>query len=240
MDSVRIKNMTEKTADLYFYGEIVGGCGEKWSDEDACPSDVANLLKTVDGKDLNIYLNSPGGNVFAGIAIYNMLRRHKGKKTCYVDGLAASIASVILMAGDEIIMPQNSMIMIHKPSCLMCGNADDMRKMAADLDRAQEAIEGIYKTKLHENVTIEEIKNLMDAETWFTASEAQEIFNLSVIQANKAVAYAGKEFLSRYDNVPSCIKSCLYEKEENTEESGKDEEKRKGELLKMQLDLLTI
>ena len=105
-----IRNQTDDSADIYFYGDIVGNDGDKWwGNDDKCPSDVATLLKECENvSQLNIYVNSNGGDVFAGNAIYNMLKRHKAHKTVYVDGLAASIASVIVMAGDEIIMPANS------------------------------------------------------------------------------------------------------------------------------------
>ena len=124
-----IRNQTDDSADIYFYGDIVGNDGDKWwGNDDKCPSDVATLLKECENvSQLNIYVNSNGGDVFAGNAIYNMLKRHKAHKTVYVDGLAASIASVIVMAGDEIIMPANSYLMIHKAWTYAMGNANDLR-----------------------------------------------------------------------------------------------------------------
>ena len=97
-----VKNSTLQTADLYFYGEIVSDWWGAWDDLDQYPEAIRDFLTEHEGKDLNIYVNSGGGSVFAGIAIYNMLLRHKGKKTVYVDGIAASIASVIALAGDEM------------------------------------------------------------------------------------------------------------------------------------------
>ena len=96
------KNETATSADLYFYGDIVSDWWGAWQDEDQYPDAVKNFLAEHQGKDLNIYINSGGGSVFAGIAIYNMLKRHQGKKTVYVDALAGSIASVIAFAGDKI------------------------------------------------------------------------------------------------------------------------------------------
>lgn len=95
--------------ELYFYGDIVSDEMDKWQDTDTCPQDVQNILKQIDeNKPLDIYINSGGGSVFAGLAIYNMLKRNKAQKTVHIDGLAASIASVIAMAGDKIIMPSNA------------------------------------------------------------------------------------------------------------------------------------
>lgn len=134
-DFLNIKNLGEK-AELHFYGEIVCDEWEKWSDLDTCPEDVLNYLSKIENsKELDIYINSGGGSVFAGLGIYNILKRHKGRKTVYVDGLAGSIASIIAMVGDEIIVPSNSFLMIHKPLCGVCGNANDMREMADTLDR---------------------------------------------------------------------------------------------------------
>ena len=109
------------------------------------PGDVKKFLDQLDGtENINIHINSGGGSVFGGIAIYNMLRRNNAHKTVYVDGLAASIASVIMMAGDEIVMPKNATVMIHKPSAsyfFTTKNADDLRKDAESLDTCQQTMQ---------------------------------------------------------------------------------------------------
>ena len=128
--------------------------------------DVKNMLGQLDDKsNLNIYVNSGGGSVFAGLAIYNMLKR-KGSKTVYVDGVAASIASVIALAGDRIVIPSNAFLMIHKPWTISAGNANDFRKMAEDLDHIESGILNVYKENLKDGIGIEEIQQLVDAETW--------------------------------------------------------------------------
>src|SRR3712207_1077741 len=116
---IEIKNQTEDKAELYFYGDIVSETWQSyWFEEDKCPQDVSDFLKELENsKDVDIYINSGGGSVFAGIAIYSMLKRHKGKKIVHVDGLAASIASVIALAGDEVIIPSYANFMIHNPLC---------------------------------------------------------------------------------------------------------------------------
>ena len=90
-------------------------------------------------KQINIYINSRGGSVFEGTAIYNQLRRHPAHKTVYVDGFACSIASVIAMAGDEVVMPRNALMMVHNAMMGVWGNAAELRKAADDLDKINEA-----------------------------------------------------------------------------------------------------
>ena len=206
-DFLNIKNLGEK-AELHFYGEIVCDEWEKWSDLDTCPEDVLNYLSKIENsKELDIYINSGGGSVFAGLGIYNILKRHKGRKTVYVDGLAGSIASIIAMVGDEIIVPSNSFIMIHKPLCGVCGNANDMREMADTLDRIEEGLINTYKTKLKDNVDIETIKAMVNAETWLTGEEASKYFNITVTEANKMIAKVDTNLLNSYKNVPENLKT---------------------------------
>ena len=100
----------ENKAELIIYGEI---SSDKWDGTEVTPIEIKELLDTVQGKELDIYINSAGGNVFAGMAIYHMLKRHEGKKNVYIDGIGASIASIIAMAGDEIYIPRNAYLMIH-------------------------------------------------------------------------------------------------------------------------------
>lgn len=103
LKGLEIKNMTDVSADLYFYGDIVSDWWGAWQNEDQYPDAIKNFLSQAEGKDLNVYVNSGGGSVFAGMAIYNMIKRHgeKNKVKVYVDGLAGSIASVIAFAGTE-------------------------------------------------------------------------------------------------------------------------------------------
>ena len=134
---------------------------------------IGELKALGDVTDLTLRLNSPGGSVFDGIAIYNALKRHPAKVTITVDGLAASIASVILCAGDEVIMPKNAMIMIHDPSAMVMGNAADMRSMADALDKMRDGLVSAYQDKTGH--TPDEIIQWMAEETWFDAEEALEI-----------------------------------------------------------------
>ena len=109
-----IKNITDTTADLYFYGDIVSDWWGAWQEEDQYPDAIKNFLAEANGRDLNIYINSGGGSVFAGIAIYNMLKRYQGKKHCFVDALAGSIASLFpFVDSDKPTIPKNAYLMIH-------------------------------------------------------------------------------------------------------------------------------
>lgn len=204
--SMTIKNQTDSSADLFFYGDIVSETWQsEWYEDDMAPGDVKEFLDQLDGtENINIHINSGGGSVFGGIAIYNMLRRNNAHKTVYVDGLAASIASVIMMAGDEIVMPKNATVMIHKPSAsyfFTTKNADDLRKDAESLDTCQEAIMQTYMTKA--KVDKEEIEQKVNDETWLTGEEAAELFDVKVEEANDAVACAGSSMFFCYKNVPT-------------------------------------
>ena len=144
LGSIEIRNETGTSADLCFFGDINSeslGEWQKYYPEDKAPKDVQDFLDQVgDVEKLNVHINSGGGSVFGGIAIYNILKRHKAEITVYVEGIAASIASVIAMAGDKIIIPANAQMMVHKPSSITWGNADDMRKEADVLDGCQKVI----------------------------------------------------------------------------------------------------
>lgn len=206
--SMTIKNQTDSSADLFFYGDIVSETWQsEWYEDDMAPGDVKKFLDQLDGtENINIHINSGGGSVFGGIAIYNMLRRNNAYKTVHIDGLAASIASVIMMAGDEIVMPKNATVMIHKPSAsyfFTTKNADDLRKDAESLDTCQEAIMQTYMTKA--KVDKEEIEQKVNDETWLTGEEAAELFDIKVEEANDAVACAGSSMFFCYKNVPTSL-----------------------------------
>ena len=110
------------------------------------PQQFANELKEIGNvRQINLHIHSPGGDVFDGIAIYNLLKNHPANKTVYIDGLAASMASVIAMAGDEVIMPENAMLMIHKPWGIQGGDAEELRKYADLLDKGGKyVIDGVH------------------------------------------------------------------------------------------------
>ena len=209
LKGLEIKNMTDVSADLYFYGDIVSDWWGAWQNEDQYPDAIKNFLSQAEGKDLNVYVNSGGGSVFAGMAIYNMIKRHgeKNKVKVYVDGLAGSIASVIAFAGTEPPeIPSNAFLMIHKPWGAISGNADEMRKMADDLDKIQTGIMNVYEDHLAEGVTIEQVEALVDAETWLDGKEAAKYFNIAQTDAADYVAAVG-DYLNYAGKLPEKYKS---------------------------------
>lgn len=158
---------------LSFYGPICEG----WSDDDKCFDEkiVKNLLSQINTNDeLEVMINSPGGEVFSALAINGLLAQHKGQVTIHVTGLAASAATIITsLKNAKCVIDKGSMMMIHNPSSAVAGTSDDMKHEAEILEKNAQAIRYIYaeKTGLEEK----KIKELMDAETWFTAEEAVEL-----------------------------------------------------------------
>lgn len=207
--SIEIKNQTEAAADLYFFGDINSeslGEWQKYYPDDKAPKDVQDFLDQLDGvSKINVHINSGGGSVFGGIAIYNILKRHNAEIVVYVEGLAASIASVIAMAGDKIIIPANAQMMIHKPSSITWGNANDMRKEADILDGCQKVILNTYMQHAKDGVTAEEINALIDAETWKNGEEWQEFFDIEVSEKSQATA-CESEYFDKYNNLPDKLK----------------------------------
>lgn len=145
---------------------------ESWFDDEISPKEFKDELISGDG-DIKVSINSPGGDCIAAAQIYNMLREYSGKVTVFIDGLAASAASVIAMAGDEVIMSPVAMLMIHNPSSMACGESKDLRKEAEILDEFKESIINAYELKTGLSRT--KISHLMDCESWFNAHKALEL-----------------------------------------------------------------
>ena len=172
-----IKQAAEpNTLEIYIYGDIEGDYYDCWNGEvvesETSAQHFREMLADFPGvTQLNIYINSYGGSVFEGTAIYNQLKRHPAHKTVYIDGFACSIASVIAMAGDEVIMPRNTMMMIHNMWMSAVGNAAELRKAADDLDVINTAGRQAYLQKAGDKITEEELVSMMDSETWLTADD---------------------------------------------------------------------
>lgn len=196
------KNLSSEVAELYIYNEII-----PWEDEDmtSSASFKKDLEEIGEVSELKIHINSPGGSVFDGIAIASMIKRFKGTTTCYVDGLAASIASVIAASCDRVVMPNNSMQMIHNALTggFMFANAKEFRKMADDLDKISASIRQSYLSKSNGKVTEEQLVELMDRESWLSADECLA-YGLcdEVVSANKMVASVPTKFNSLFNNIP--------------------------------------
>lgn len=209
--SIEIKNQTDNEAEICFYGDINSDSMGEWSKyfpDDKCPSDIKEFFDQLsdDIEKIHVHINSGGGSVFGGIAIYNLLKNHKAEIIVHVDALAASIASVIAMAGDKIIIPKNAQLMIHKPMAWVSGNADEMRKEADVLDGCQKVILSTYMEHVKEGVTEKTINDLINAETWLNGEECQQYFDFDMEESNEAVAAADSEYFDRYDNLPEKYK----------------------------------
>ena len=169
-------------SNLYLEGTIAS---ETWWGDEVTPEAFRNELRQMKG-DLLVHINSQGGDVFAGVTIYNALKDYskgKGKVTVKVDGLAASIASVVAMAGDEIVMSPGSMMMVHNPWSMGVGSAEELRKAADTLDEIKDAILPIYTER--SGLSDEEVQDLMDNETWMTAEKAVELGFADVVQKDQ-------------------------------------------------------
>ena len=215
---IEIKNSAD-FGEILIYGDIVSDSSQLWGYEDMCPSIIVDQIKELNNKPINIRINSCGGSVFGGVAIYNVLKSYKGQKTVYVDGCACSIASVIAMCGDKIVMYENSYLMIHSAwAGGIQGNSNDLREVADLLDQMDSTILNIYKTKLKDSFSVEDLQALIKAETWLKAEECVDIFNDIEIVEEEVKAYAKlNKDLFNYKNIPSNLFNAEEEEEPQEE-----------------------
>ncbi len=160
---------TDEERTLYLNGAI---SDESWFDDDVTPKLFKDELMAGSG-NIVIWLNSPGGDCVAAAQIYNMLMDYPGDVTVKIDGIAASAASVIAMAGTRVLMSPVSMLMIHNPMTIAFGNADEMQKAIEMLSSVKDSIMNAYEIKT--GLSRAKISRLMDAETWFDANKAIEL-----------------------------------------------------------------
>ena len=159
----------EEGRTLYLDGAIAE---ETWFGDEITPKQFKNELFSENG-DITVWINSPGGDVFCASQIYNMLMDYPGKVTVKIDGIAASAASVIAMAGGEVFMSPVSMMMIHNPMTIAFGDSTEMEKAIAMLDEVKESIINAYELKT--GLSRAKLSHLMDAESWFNAKKAVEL-----------------------------------------------------------------
>lgn len=165
-------NEEKKEADLNIFGDICSFAFEEYGEYSAVT--LSKQLEAIkDVKTINVHISSYGGDVIEGLAIYNTLKNHKAKIRTHCESFACSIASVIFMAGDERIMKKASLLMIHNAWTFAEGNADQLRKLADDLDKITSASITAYLEKV--NIDEKTLKNLMDSETWLTPDECLEM-----------------------------------------------------------------
>jgi len=186
--------------EIFIFDDI----GEGFFSDGVTPKSFAADLKALGAvRTLNIFINSSGGSVFDGVAIFNQLKRHGARKVVFIDGIAASIASVIAMAGDEINIAANGFIMIHEPFTMAMGSAAEFRKVADQLDKINDTIINTYaaRTGTPENT----IADLMAVETWMNAEEAIELGFADNISDEVEIAAID---LSQFRNVPEDASEC--------------------------------
>lgn len=168
-DWFKIVNANNDQAELYIYGVIGGNVGE----DDLTASTFVKSLRDISAPSINLHINSPGGLVFDGVAIYSALKNHSANVNVSIDGVAASAASFVAMAGDSISIEKSAKMMIHDANGLVIGNAGSMRQMANLLDELSDTIAEIYSDRAGGPVDL--WRERMKAETWFSSNEAVEV-----------------------------------------------------------------
>lgn len=223
---ISVKNESDKTQ-IFVSGDIMEDAWKGWSwgeDVETYPQDIRDILKGAKDQ-VEVIISSGGGDLFAGMAIANMLQRYEGHTKAIIDGLAASAASIIAFGCDEIEMPSNAYLMIHKPSIGLYGNADDLLKWADTLDELQVGLVETYKSKVLEGYTDDDINNLINKETWLTGKSASEIFNVKITDPVQVSNNFGQCILN-YQNTPK----ELIAKPENKDEADQVRESKKKEV----------
>lgn len=198
------------------YGDITS---IPWFDNDVTADSIVRQIEAAqDVSRIDVFINSYGGEVAEGLAIYNALKRHKAKVRTICDGFACSIASVIFMAGEERIMNESSLLMIHNAWTSACGNAAELRKLADDMEKITQASVEAYKA--HSNLSEDEIKELMDAESWILPAEALEYgFATAIEKAESKNANQSAKF-----KLFEIVKAYMAEDPEDEEEQEETEE----------------
>ncbi|HLQ74941.1 MAG TPA: head maturation protease, ClpP-related [Alloiococcus sp.] len=163
--AIQLKNESDKILKLNIYGYI-----GYW---DTSANYVLQKIENADADEIHVHINSGGGSAFDGIAICNILKNHKAKVIAHIDGWAASAASIIAMGADEVIMPSNTMMMIHQASTFAYGNADEFEKIVIDLRKIDTAVKASYENRFVGSA--DELEKLLNDETWLTADEAQTL-----------------------------------------------------------------
>ena len=187
---------TEDTTEVYIYDEI-----GMWGIEAKTFIDELNRITTA---NIHLHLNTPGGSVWDGNAIYNALKRHSATITTYIDGLAASMGSIIALAGTTVNIANNAMLMIHNPWTYVVGDANQLRKNAETLDKLKGSMVRIYGDK--SGISDEELMRLMDEETWYTAQEALDAGFADVIESGIAAAACfSADAFKTYKKTPACL-----------------------------------
>lgn len=220
----QLTSQDEQNAELYIYGDITS---YKWFEDDVVAYDLAKELIDLNGKNLKVRINSYGGEVSQGLAIYNLLKDYAGEVTTVCDGFACSAASVIFMAGKNRLMPKSSLLMIHNAWSFAIGDANDLRKAADDLEKITEPSVQIYLA--NSNLEEETIRTMMDEETWITADEAYEYGMATAVVEDSPQMSLKDDMLSKLVHRNKQLeKEMLKIKEQQEPEVPNEPEQKKG------------
>lgn len=189
----QVKNEVNGNSEILLYGPIAGE--RSWWGDEVTPRSFAEDLENLGGKDVTVRINSGGGDVFAAHAIHNQLVAYKGKVTVVIDGLAASAATIIAVAGDRIIMPSNALFMIHNPAIGLSDyyGAEELAQAVNALNAIKDSIVAAYRKRC--KVSAEEIAAMMDAETWMGAAECLEKGFVDEIQGSVSPVLNGSSLV---------------------------------------------
>lgn len=200
-----MKKASTGRGEIHIYGDIINE-DWRWENDTSAVSFRDALAALDDVEVIDLRINSGGGDVFEASAIYNMLKRHRARVEVHIDGLAASAASVIAMAGDKVTMPKNSMMMIHNMWTIVMGNHNDLRKVADEAEKINDST--VKQSYLDKNPELDadELSRLLDEETWLTADEALAMGLIDeVTTVTQAAASLTDEQIARYKNAPSAL-----------------------------------
>ncbi|MDM8108578.1 Clp protease ClpP [Phascolarctobacterium faecium] len=215
----QVKNEVNGNSEILLYGPIAGE--SSWWGDEVTPRSFAEDLESLGGKDVTVRINSGGGDVFAAHAIHNQLVAYKGRVTVVIDGLAASAATIIAVAGDRIIMPSNALFMIHNPAIGLSDyyGAEELLKAAEALNTIKGSIVAAYRKRC--KASAEELAAMMDAETWMGAAECLEKGFVDEIQGSVSPVLNGGSLIVNSVNFDmknfknqDALKACLNKKEE--------------------------
>ena len=215
----QVKNEVNGNDEILIYGPIAGE--SSWFGNETAPQDFAKDLEDLGGRDVTVRINSGGGDVFAAHAIHNQLVAYKGRVTVVIDGLAASAATIIAVAGDRIIMPSNALFMIHNPAIGLSDyyNAADLEKAVEALKTIKDSIVAAYRKRCKASAA--ELSAMMDAETWLGAQECLKKGFVDEIQGSVNPVLNGSSLIVNSVQVDTCtfknqdaLKACLNKKTE--------------------------
>ncbi|WP_159639103.1 head maturation protease, ClpP-related [Erysipelothrix anatis] len=222
-DVMQFKQKNETTTEMYVYGEIrKKGLFEMWFGDDETRTgafDIKDALEKVTTPNLTVRINSMGGSVSEGLAIYNLLESFEGEVTTIIDGFACSAASIIFMAGSKRIAPESSLLMIHNAWSSVSGDSNALEKAAEDLKKITQPSLNIYTSK--SNLKEDEIKLMMDKETWITPQESYDWGFSTTIDRNEAKQSIGDEYFKRLIIENKSLKQQLNEMSLETVEQPK-------------------